>query len=149
MAKFSIEGTKTDPSAGLGVLGLLQDGTTQRRGKVYDLIVGCSGTPGDNAWVWNIVRGTTGLGTSTPVTPEPLDPADPSGLLDAGDQYTVNPTLAGILLSIALNGRATFRWVAAPGSELVLAATANLSILARTPTAPALAAEATMLYEEQ
>lgn len=149
MARFSIEGQIADPSAGLAVLGLLQDATSQRRGKVYDVLIGAEGTPADNPYLWSVDRGTTALGTSTPVTPAPLDEADPAGLLDAGDAFTVNPTIGAKLLHIPLNQRATFRWVSAPGSELVLAATANLSILARAVTSPAVASTATMLFEEQ
>ena len=94
-------------------------------------------------------RGTTALGTATGVTARPLDPADAAALLDGAENYTVNPTLGDRPLSIPLNQRATFRWVANPGSELVLAATVNLSIVLRVPTSTALAVTATMLFEEQ
>lgn len=150
MAKYSIEGQIADPSGGLAVLGLQQDGTTFRRGKIYDWMIGSDeGTPADNRYLWAMDRGTTGLGTSTPVTPSPLDPADAAALLDAGDAYTVNPTIGVRLLSLPQNERATIRWVAAPGSELVLAATTLLSIVARLQTATARAVATTILFEEQ
>lgn len=148
MARYSIEGQDTADTS-LAVLGLLQDATTQRRGKVYDLMFGSEATAADNPFLWVIDRGTTALGTSTSVVPEPLDPADAAALLDGGDGFTVQPTIGTRLLSIPLNQRATFRWVAAPGSELVLAATANLSLLVNVPVSSAVAVAATMLFEEQ
>jgi hypothetical protein len=70
------------------------------------------------------------------VTPEPLDQADAAAVSVAGSNFTVNPTLTANLLplSIPLNQRASFRWVAAPGSEIVIPATANNGILTSTPT---------------
>lgn len=148
MAKYAIEGQDTADGT-LASLGLLQDATTQRRGKVYDWMFGSEAAPADNPFLWALQRGTTGLGTSTAVTPQPLDPADAASLLDAGDNFTVNPTLGAIIMQVPLNQRATFRWVAAPGSEIVLAATANLSIIVRTPTFTAVAITTSMLFEEQ
>jgi hypothetical protein len=60
------------------------------------------------------------------VTPQNLDPASATTEYDAGENHTVEPTFtaAAILLNIPLNQRATFRWVAAPGGELVMPATA-------------------------
>lgn len=130
--KASIAGERASWSATLGVLGLLQDATTQRRGKIYEYGVGCYGTPADATILWQLVRGTTALGTSTAVTPTPLDPADAASILDAGENYTVNPTIGVVLDERAVHQRTTFRWFAVPGSEILLAATANLSVLLRT-----------------
>lgn len=148
MAKFSIEGQRTGDAA-LAVLGLLQNAATQRRGKISDWIFGSEGVVADNPFLWALQRGTAALGSSTVVTPTVLDPADPAGLLNAGDNYTVNPTLGALILQVPLNQRATFRWAAVPGYEIVLAATANLSIIARTPTFASVAITSTMVYEEQ
>ena len=54
------------------------------------------------------------------------DSADPAAVSVCGKNHTVEPTYTAIasLLDIALNQRATFRWVAAPGSELMAPATA-------------------------
>jgi hypothetical protein len=69
----------------------------------------------------------TAAGTSTGVTPQNLDPADATTEYDAGENHTIEPTYTAgaILLNIPLNQRATFRWVAAPGGELVFPATAS------------------------
>ena len=96
-----------------------------------------------------IDRGTTGLGTSSAVTPSPLDLADAVSITDAGENFSANPTLGVRLISVPLNQRATFRWVAAPGSELVLPASANASLLTRTPTSTAIAISSTTFYNEE
>lgn len=148
MAKYGFQFNDTADTT-LASGGIMEDATTQRRCKLYDFVVGSEATPADNAFLWVVDRGTTGLGTSTGVTPSPLDPADAVALSDAGENYTVNPTLGVNILAIPLNQRATFRWVAFPGSELVLAATANLSLVFRTPTSSAMAISGTALFEEQ
>ncbi len=62
----------------------------------------------------------------------------------------MEPTYTGIaLLSIPLNQRATFRWVANPGSELVIPATANNGFGIETDTAAAVAVTAQIFFEEQ
>jgi hypothetical protein len=68
------------------------------------------------------------------------------------ENLTVDPTLTAnaILLSLPLNQRASFRWVPAPGSELVTPATASNGLALRTPTAGGLVAiTATVYVEEQ
>jgi hypothetical protein len=148
MANYTVQANRT-ADATLAVGGILEDATTQRRCKLYDLMFGSEATPADNAFLWTVDRGTTALGTSTAVTPSPLDPADAASISDAGENHTVNPTLGVNLLAIPLNQRATFRWVAFPGSELVLAATAALSLVVRTPTSSAVAVSATLAFQEQ
>lgn len=148
MAKYGFQFNDTADTT-LSSGGILEDATTQRRCKLYDFLVGSEATPADNAFLWVVDRGTTGLGTSTAVTPSPLDPADAISITDAGENFTVNPTLGVNILAIPLNQRATFRWVAFPGSEIVLAAAANGSLVFRTPTSSAVAISGTALYEEQ
>jgi hypothetical protein len=151
MAKYAAEINRT-ASATLSVGTLCADATTPRRQKLYELIFGSEATPADNAFLWQAQRATT-QGTGTTVTaPPPLDAADAAALADVLENHTVDPTLTAntVTLSIALNQRATFRWVAAPGSELVIPATANNGYAIRTPTAGGLVAvTATLLFEEQ
>lgn len=148
MAKYALTGQDTADGT-LAHIGLKQDATTQRRGKIYDWMFGSEGTVADNPFLYQLQRADTGLGTSTAVPLRPLDPADAAAILDGGENYTANPTLQEILMKIPLNQRATFRWACAPGSEIVLPATANLSIVGRTPTSAAVAISSTMLVEEQ
>lgn len=104
--------------------------TTLTRGRINDSIMSQSAAPADSIVVWTIQRftavGTEGAG----VTPAKLDLGAPVAQLDAGEDHSVEPTYtAGTeLLEFDLNQRATFRWVAAPDSELVVPATASAGI---------------------
>lgn len=149
MAKYVATLQRT-ASTTLSVGTLTSDATTPRRAKIYDLMFGSEATPADNAFLWQVQRCTT-AGTSTAVTPAPLDPADAVALDDTGSNHTVDPTLTAgaFLMTVPLNQRATFRWVAAPGGEIVIPATANNGVALRTPTASAVAISATMEFEEQ
>ena len=103
-------------------------GSAAIRVKIYDLVLGFDGTPADVAGEFVIDR-TTDAGTGgTALTENPLDPltvaATGAGI---GGTFTTAPTDGAtpvVLLMIALNQRATFRWVAAPGGELISTATA-------------------------
>ena len=133
---YSLDTTGTvAASATLPFLNLIS--TAAIRPKVFDLIVGSSATPADNACKFQIQR-CTSVGTpgSTPV-PTPDDPADPACLTTAGLlTFTGGPTLTAgaMLLQWSQNQRATFRWVAAPGKELVMPATASNGLALMTPT---------------
>lgn len=149
MAKYAVEMNRTaSTTASLGTVGA--DATRPRRCKWYDVILGSEASPADNPFRY-IFQRCTALGTSTAVTPQPLDPADAATESDAGENHSAEPTYTAnaILLAIGLNQRATFRWVAAPGSELVSPATASNGIGIQTPTAGTVAITATVLFEEQ
>jgi hypothetical protein len=123
--KFACDFQRTaSTTATLG--SMTADATRPRRLRVYDAIVGSEATPADAAILWTFRR-CTAAGTSTGVTPQNLDPASAATEYDAGENHTIEPTYTAgaILLNIALNQRATFRWVAAPGGELVMPATAS------------------------
>ena len=122
--KFSIDMQRTaSTTASLG--SATSDVTRPRRLKVYDIMFGSEATPADAAILWTIQR-CTAAGTSTGVTPQNLDLADATTEYDAGENHTIEPTYtaSAILLNVPLNQRATFRWVAAPGGELVMPAPA-------------------------
>lgn len=149
MAKYAVEMNRTaSTTASLGTIGA--DATRPRRGKWYDIILGSEASPADNAFKYTVQR-CTALGTSTGVTPQALDPADAATESDAGENHTIEPTYTAnaVLLSIGLNQRATFRWVAAPSGELVYPATASNGLGIQTPTASTVAISATVHYEEQ
>lgn len=120
--RYSIDGQDTN-TADTTILGLTS--ATTIRPRIYDLVMGSDATPADNAGEYVIQR-TTGAGTSTSVTPTALDPGDPAATAAAGEAHSSEPTYTAnaILLQWAQNQRATFRWVAAPGGEIVLPATA-------------------------
>lgn len=149
MAAYAVKLARTaSTTASLGTVGA--DATRPRRGKLYDIIFGSEATPADNAFLYTIQR-CTALGTSTAVTPQPLDPADATTESDAGTNHTIEPTYTSnaILLTVGLNQRATFRWVASPGCELVYPATASNGLGVQTPTSSAVAISATLQYQEQ
>ena len=99
-------------------------GTSAVRPSIYDILIGSNATPADNSSEWQLLR-STAAGTSTAVTPEKVDSGDPAATAVCGKNHTVEPTYGTVpLLDIALNQRATFRWVAAPGSEMKAPATA-------------------------
>jgi hypothetical protein len=123
--KFACDFQRTaSTTASLG--SMTADATRPRRLRVYDIMFGSEATPADAAILWTIRR-CSAAGTSTAVTPQNLDPASATTEYDAGENHTVEPTYTAnaILLNVPLNQRATFRWVAAPGGELVMPATAN------------------------
>jgi hypothetical protein len=150
MARYMVEANRTAGTAvTLGTVGA--DATRPRRGKWYDVMIGSEAAPADNAFLWTVTR-CTALGTSTSVTPSPIDPADAATESDAGENHTVEPTYTAgaVMLSIPLNQRSTFRWMAAfPGAEIVYPATAANGFGIRTPTASAVAITSTVFYEEQ
>ena len=149
MARYSVLMQRT-ASTSLSVGGIQCPGFGQRRIKLYDWMFGSEAAPADNAFLWQVQRSTT-AGTSTSVTPQPLDPADAAAVSIAGTNFTVDPTLTSgqLPLSVPLNQRASFRWVSAPGSEIVVPASANYGLAFRTPTSSAVAVTATALIDEQ
>lgn len=125
--RYSIDGAQAVASATDSVLGL--EGATTVRPEIYDVIFGSTATPADNALQWLLQR-FTAAGTATSVTPLALDPADPAALAVGGENHTAEPTYTAnaILLNISANQRSTQRWVAAPGGELKIPASANNGI---------------------
>jgi hypothetical protein len=99
--------------------------TAAVRPKLYDLMLGSPSTPADQAASWVIKRSTTASTGGTAVTPSPIDPGDPVSISTAMVAPSMSaPTLTVVLLQWAQNLRATYRWVAAPGKEIVAPATA-------------------------
>lgn len=122
-----------------------------RRGKVYDVLIGTNGTPADNALEFDIAR-LTSPSTSALVTANPLDPADAGAASGVVANSTTEGTFSssGEVWYIGINQRASYRWVAAPGSELVWPATssAGLALRARS-TSYTGTATGTVLFQEQ
>ena len=149
MARYSVDFQRT-ASLTLSVGSLVADATRPRRGKIYDLILGSEAAAADNPFLYTLQR-CTAAGTSTAVTPQPLDPADAATESDAGENHTVEPTYTAnaILLNIPLNQRATFRWQQDPAYGLVYPATAANGFGLQTDVGSTVLITATMHYEEQ
>lgn len=107
-----------------------------RRGKIYDLLVGTAGTPADFSYEWEITR-TTAMGSTNTTAPVgSLSSVSSAFALDLADvgfsAYALNNSSAETnmpagaqLWYVGINQRASYRWVAAPGSELVWPATSS------------------------
>jgi len=150
MAKFGVTLQRT-ASTTLAVGSLTAAASNMRRAKVYDFFLGSEATPADNAFLWQVQRCTTAGTAGTNPTPLALDSADTlASTIVAGQAHTVDPTGSTVLMSVPLNQRATFRWVAAPGGELVIPATASNGVKWETPTAGGLVSvTCSVQYEEQ
>lgn len=98
--------------------------TTLRRAAVYQMNFGADGTPADNVLTYKMDRQTT-VGTGTSIVPSPADPGDAAALITATANHTAEPTVTGAtqLFEMPLNQRASYRWDAAPGGELIVPAT--------------------------
>lgn len=135
MANYVVEMNRTgSTSNSVGVW--TADATRPRRLKFFDITFGSEATPADAAILYQAGRITT-AGTSTGVTPKPLDPADAATESDAGENNTsTEPTYTSgeTMLSQAVNQRATYRWAPTPGNEIVTPATASNGLGFRTPT---------------
>ena len=105
---------------------LVASSTTAVRPEIYDMILGYSAVPADNALIVKVQR-FTAAGTSTAYTPVPLDPGDPASTFVAGNTCTIEPTYttSKIMFHLALNQRASHRWVADPQGRLKMPAAAS------------------------
>lgn len=124
---------------------------TTIRPKLYDLLIGSGDTPADVATKWELKRHTAVGTEASGFTPVALDPNDPASAADYGVAHTGEPTYTAnaTLLAISMNLRATIRWHAGPGSELIAPATANNGIgLQCIASTGGQTYEATMLHEE-
>ena len=110
-----------------------------RRARIYDLLVGTNGTPADNAMVWSMQRATagstsayTGYVSSVALA---LDQADSSPAMavwansSAETAYTFTATT--FPWYVGVNQRASYRWVAAPGGEIVVPAVSSAGCVLR------------------
>ena len=109
------------------VLGLT--GGTGLRFNIYDWMVGSTSTaPADVALQWEMARSQEAGSGGSALTPEPLDPADAAAEVTTQLAPTTEPEVKGssiALIEVGVNERATFRWVSAPGGELICPAVAS------------------------
>ena len=106
--------------------------TAGSRFRVYDFTSGFTlASPSDNLLTVTADRfGTTDDGTGDAEVGAPLDTADAAFSGNILVNHTIEPAsyLTTELWNIAQHMRATYRWVAAPGKELVMPNTANTGI---------------------
>ena len=125
--------------------------TTFRRGKWYDILVGTNGAPADNFMEFEVAR-VTGSSTATFIAAPPLDSADAAHncLVAVNSSAFSNNITVPNLWYIGMNQRASYRWVCAPGSELVWPATSSNGLTLRQRSGSYTGtATATVMYQEQ
>ena len=128
--KYAATGLQDVNTAAPGDSTLSIQGITTKRERVYELLFSQGSTPADVVCEWLVRRFDTADGMGTAVVPEQLDNLAPASGVTVQEDHTVEPTVvaASELLDFDLNQRATFRWVAAPGGELVIPAVATEGI---------------------
>ena len=116
--KYSVVGVDAGGAAPQTLINVI--GSTSVRPRVYEFIVGSVTTPGDQAATIVLGR-TTSAGTagSSP-TPQPLDNAEVAAVCTAAITHSAEPTYSSTFLyQVPVNQRASWRWVAAPDSEII------------------------------
>lgn len=130
----------------------LSSGATARRSRVHEFVFGTDGTPTDHNMVFDVSR-SSAIGTGVAGVIVPNDPADAASLSVATINQTVEPTVTANSSQwvAAINVRATHRWVAYPGQELVIPATtaAGLAFRAKSPSGYTSTAVAALEFVEQ
>jgi hypothetical protein len=112
-----------------------------RRGKIYDILIGQPAAPADTYLQYDLMRATA-LGSSGNTFAGALtsasslfatDPADngANSFITANASIETNLTVNADVWSVAINQRASYRWVAAPGSEFVYPATSSAGLVLR------------------
>jgi hypothetical protein len=149
MARFGTTMTRT-LSTTLDVGSVINAASNMRRFQVYDFMFDSDATPGDTALLWTVGRQSA---VATGGTAPAINPLDAGDVLAATVVPNQAPSTNGThvatstLLSVPLNQRATFRWVAAPGSELVSPVTASNGFYINAVTGT-VAVEANVLINE-
>ena len=138
MAKYAVANPSTGATAVAAAYKTLlsvnaSTGATPRRGKIYDLLVGTDGTPADNFMTWDVSRITSTVAGAVSFTPNALDPADAAADSQAFTNHTAEATItsSSSLFVVGVNQRASYRWVAAPGGELLWPATTANGLVVR------------------
>lgn len=140
MAAFSTSnlmgGSPAVSTAYKSFLGLTAATATLTSASIVEFAVSVDAAPADNVLTWQAVRTNTDIGTGTTVTPSPLDSSKRAAGTVARANHSVEPGGIGVeLWTMAVNQRASFRWVAVPGSELIIPATNvnGISLRAKSP----------------
>lgn len=123
--RYSLATFQGTTSSSNKTVGRVSSATTIRP-RIYEFTIGTDlgASAADNIITWTLQTGSAN-GTDTSVTPFVIDPGDPAALAAGGSNATVEPTYTAASLlfgPMGINQRATYRWVAPPDGELVLAA---------------------------
>ncbi len=131
MADYHVEGSQT--VAGTDDTTLTLERGASKRFKVFEFISGFTlASPSDNLLSVRMHRFITADGTGTARTPNPLDPAEGASVATCLQNHTVEPTTyttdEEVVGPFGQHMRVTYRWVAAPGKEIVVPDTASVGV---------------------
>ena len=149
MNKYSVNG-EAAVGTSKTVIYLFSTGTTRKLG-IKDVVIGSDAAVADTATQFEMRYGTAVGTEGSGYTPVPLDPDTPAASSDCGVAHGVEPTYTAstTLLAMSVNQRATFRWVAADGYELIVNNVANEGIGLQSVSSTGTAVhQGTFLYEE-
>lgn len=122
-------------------IGYVVQAATLRRTGYYDFTIGATAA-GDNVAGYGVnfvtAEAMTPAGTNVPEVALDQEATSETPSKDVVQAPTGQPTHgADEVIEVGLNERATYRWVAAPGGELIVAANADDGITFEVDTAPA------------
>lgn len=131
MADYHINGAQT--VAGTDDTTLTVERGASARFKVFEINSGFTlASPSDNLLSVRLHRFVTADGAGTARVPNPLDPADAPCVATGLTNHTTEPTTYStdeeVWGAIGQHMRATYRWVAAPGKEIVIPNTASVGV---------------------
>lgn len=140
-------------AVGTNVTILTLISATTIRPELYEFLIGSGvNAPGDLASIFHLERFTAAGTEGSGFTPVSLDPDEVPSLADYGvGVFSPEPTYTAnaILYNLAMNERATYRWVASPGSTLKAPGTAASGIGFQSQSSGGTVAhQMTMLHEE-
>lgn len=100
-------------------------GNATMRISLFDFVIGCAASPAEAANSYEVVRTTTaGMTPTLAAAEEPFDPLSPAAqCIASGGTWTTDPVVGTDLFGpFGLHQKATYRWVAQPGREMISAA---------------------------
>lgn len=134
MANYMVNNNATTKALSIGgtqtQIAIIAQGGARPR--FYDIMFGPGGVPAgtDCEIIYDfVVKSSTAAGTAgvALATQPSTDAANANSNCQAATNYTAEPTTytAATGIAVGLNQRASFRWVAVPGSEIVAVNTSN------------------------
>lgn len=123
MAKYSVIGSQAVADAVDSILSVVGAAANARRHALLEFTWG----PGVDATAADVIvemtlSNASADGAGDAVTPTPLNVDDPAATCVALENHGTEPTYGTDLMKIGRHMRATYRWVALPGGELIFAA---------------------------
>ena len=148
MAAYGTQAFLASLSTTLDVGSIIAAAASPRRFQLYDYTIG-SETNGDTMLTWIIAKRTGAATGGTAPAITALDSSDTiASTIVANQAPTTNGAGSGTVHRRPLYERATYRWVATPGRELVAPATASNGWGCGTPTSTAIAGSISFEFNE-